>query len=229
MHLDLLAEFNAERAARRATALVTDIVTGAQWLIRDADIATDPLISTFIAAGKSGVVSAAGRTLFLTVAVPPPRLLVTGAVHISQVLAPMARLLGYDVTIIDPRTAFGSPERFPDVELVTEWPDVALPQLGIDRRTAVIALTHDPKIDDPCLHAALRSASYYVGALGSRRTHAKRVSRLKAAGFDETEIGRIHAPIGLDIGAASTAEIALAILAEVTTALRKPAEAGVEL
>lgn len=226
MRLNLLTEYNTERVARRATALVTDIATGEQWLLRYADVAADPLISAFMTAGKSGTITVAGRTLFLTVAMPPPRLLITGAVHISQVLAPMAQLMGYDITIIDPRTAFGTPERFPDVNLITEWPDVALPQLSIDRRTAVIALTHDPKIDDPCLHAALRSESYYIGALGSQRTHARRVDRLKAAGFDETEISRIHAPIGLDIGAVSTAEIALAILAEVTAALHKLVPAG---
>jgi xanthine dehydrogenase accessory factor len=226
MRLSLLAAFNAERAARRPAVLVTDIATGEQRLVKGADIAADPLaplLSEALAARRSRLVEVAGKPAFLNLAVAPPRLLITGAVHVSQALVPMARLLDYDVTLIDPRTAFATPERFPDVALIPEWPDVALPRLGLDRDTAVIALAHDPRIDDPCLIAALRSEAFYVGALGSKTTHARRVARLKAAGFDDAAIARIHAPIGLDIGARSPAEIALAILAEVTRALRQPA------
>jgi xanthine dehydrogenase accessory factor len=148
-------------------------------------------------------------------------MVVIGAVHISQALAPMARQLDLDVTIIDPRTAFATPERFPNVPVLVEWPDAALPRLGLDRYTALLALTHDPKIDDPALTAALRAECFYIGALGSKKTHARRVERLMQAGFAETDLARIHAPIGLDIGAVSPAEIAVSILAEVVASLRK--------
>jgi xanthine dehydrogenase accessory factor len=164
--------------------------------------------------------------VFLTVHVPPPRLVVTGAVHISQALAPMARLAGYDVTIIDPRTAFASLERFPDVRVIAQWPDEALPPLNIDHYTAFVALTHDPKIDDPALIHALNSDCFYIGALGSKKTHARRVARLKEQGVADTAIARIHAPIGLAIGAVSPPEIAVAILAQITAVLRRPETAS---
>ncbi len=151
---------------------------------------------------------------------PPPRLVVTGAVHISQALAPVARLIGYDVTVVDPRTAFASPERFPDVKLIPQWPDEALPPLGVDRYTAFAALTHDPKIDDPALLHALSRDCFYIGALGSKKTHARRLERLKAQGVTEAALSRIHAPIGLAIGAVSPPEIAVAIMAEITASLR---------
>jgi xanthine dehydrogenase accessory factor len=151
--------------------------------------------------------------------VPAPQLVITGAVHISQALAPIGKLLGYDVTIVDPRTAFASPERFPDVEVIAEWPDEALPRLNVDRYTAFVALTHDPKIDDPALRHALSRDCFYIGALGSRKTHARRVERLKAQGLSEVDIARIHAPIGLGIGAVSPAEIAVAIMAQITERL----------
>jgi xanthine dehydrogenase accessory factor len=167
-----------------------------------------------------------GARVFLTVHVPPPRLVITGAVHISQALAPMARLLGHDVTIVDPRTAFASVERFPEVKVIAEWPDVALPPLGIDRYTAFVALTHDPKIDDPALLHALARDCFYIGALGSKKTHARRVERLKQQGMTDADIARIHSPIGLAIGAVSPAEIAVAIMAEITARLRQPAEPG---
>jgi xanthine dehydrogenase accessory factor len=162
--------------------------------------------------------------VFLTVHVPPAQLVITGAVHISQTLAPMAHLLGYDVTIVDPRTAFASIERFPDVKVIAEWPDVALPPLGIDRYTAFVALTHDPKIDDPALTYALARDCFYIGALGSKKTHARRVERLKAQGLSDGALARIHAPIGLEIGAVSPAEIAVAIMGEITAELRQSAE-----
>ena len=151
--------------------------------------------------------------------VPPPQLVVTGAVHISQALAPIARLLGYHVTIVDPRTAFASSERFPDVTVIAQWPDEALPALGIDRYTAFVALTHDPKIDDPALRHALARDCFYIGALGSKKTHGRRIERLKGDGMTETALARIHAPIGLDIGAVSPAEIAVAIMGEITARL----------
>jgi xanthine dehydrogenase accessory factor len=163
--------------------------------------------------------------VFLTVHVPANKMVISGAVHISQALAPIARLLGYDVTIVDPRTAFASIERFPDVKVIAEWPDKALPPLNIDRYTAFVALTHDPKIDDPALMHALSRNCFYIGALGSKKTHARRVERLKAQGLTDADIARIHAPIGLEIGAVTPAEIAVAIMAEITATLRK-AEAG---
>jgi xanthine dehydrogenase accessory factor len=151
---------------------------------------------------------------------------VTGAVHISQALAPIAKLLGYDVTIVDPRTAFASQERFPDVKVIAEWPDVALPPLAVDRYTAFVALTHDPKIDDPALTHALKRDCFSIGALGSKKTHARRVERLKGEGLTDADLARIHAPIGLAIGAVSPAEIAVSIMGEITARLRLSSEKG---
>ncbi|WP_375453800.1 XdhC family protein [uncultured Methylobacterium sp.] len=227
-----LVDLNAERRARRAAILVTDIADGTQRLVRDAEIAADPLaepLGRHLAAGRSGLIEAEGRTLFLTVQVPPVRLVVIGAVHISQALVPMAAALDLAVTVIDPRTAFASPERFPDVALVPEWPDAALGGSvpALDRYCALAALTHDPKIDDPALIAALTAECFYIGALGSRKTHAARVERLRLAGFTQARIGEIRAPIGLAIGAVSPAEIALSVLAQVVAALRRaPREPG---
>ena len=227
MKLDILHALNVERAARRAAIIVTDIASGEQRVVPAAAIAADPLkdiLETHLRTGKSGMAKTPSGRVFLTVYVPPPKLVITGAVHISQALAPMARLLGYDVTIVDPRTAFASVERFPEVQVIAEWPDTALPPLGIDRYTAFVALTHDPKIDDPALTYALGSGCFYVGALGSRKTHARRVERLTAQGLSAADIARIHAPIGLPIGAVSPPEIAVAILGEITARLRQPAE-----
>jgi len=225
--LSILAELNAERAARRAAILVTDVGSGAQRLVKAKDIAADPLadiLGKHLRSSKSGMEETAQGRVFLTVHVPPPRLVITGAVHISQALAPIGKLLGYDVTIVDPRTAFATPERFPDVKVIAEWPDQALPPLGIDRYTAFVALTHDPKIDDPALTHALTRECFYIGALGSKKTHARRVARLQEQGIGDKDIARIHAPIGLAIGAVSPAEIATAIMAEITARLRLPHE-----
>jgi len=225
MDLAHLTALNAERAARRATVLVTDVASGAQRLVKAADIASDPLAQLLdkqLRMAKSAMVEVDGKQVFLTVQAPHPRVIVTGAVHISQAMAPMATLLDLDLVIIDPRSAFATPERFPDVKLIADWPDEALATLGLDAYTAFVALTHDPKIDDPGLEAALRSDCFYVGALGSRKTHGRRVERLAAAGFDGAATARIHAPIGLDIGAVSPAEIALAILGEIVATLRGP-------
>jgi xanthine dehydrogenase accessory factor len=228
MRLDLLTAMNAERAARRAAVLVTELEGGAQRLVRESEFARDALAGAILPqlrSGKSGTVEAPSGRYFLEVHLPPPRIVVTGAVHISQALVPMAKMLGYDVTIIDPRTAFATPERFSDVKLLAEWPSDALPKVGLDNWTAFVALTHDPKIDDPALEAALESGCFYVGALGSRKTHGRRVESLKKRGVSEEAIARIHAPIGLDIGAASPPEIALAILAQITLRLRRGPEA----
>jgi xanthine dehydrogenase accessory factor len=228
MRLDLLAALNEERARRRAAILVTEIESGRVRLVREAEIGKDPLaetLATQLRTGKSGLVEAEGARVFLELHLPPPRLVITGAVHVSQALAPMAKLLGYDVTIVDPRTAFATPARFPDVALVAEWPDTALKKLGLDHWTALVALTHDPKIDEPALAAALASRCFYVGALGSKKTHARRVESLRKRGVTEEALARIHAPIGLAIGASSPPEIALAILAEITLRLRRGPEA----
>ena len=227
MRLDILHALNAERAARRAAIVVTDVATGTQRFVAAADVAADPLrevLQAHLRSGKSGMEETAQGRVFLTVHVPSARLIVTGAVHISQALAPIAQLLGYDVTIVDPRTAFASPERFPDVKVIAEWPDVALPPLGVDRYTAFVALTHDPKIDDPALAHALSRDCFYIGALGSKKTHARRLERLEAGGIPEAALARIHAPIGLPIGAVSPPEIAVAIMAEITASLRLTAE-----
>ena len=227
MNLDILRQLNEERAARRAVVVVTNVENGSQRFVKAADAARDPLAALLqkrLRMGKSGMEESAEGRVFLTVHVPSPRLLITGAVHISQALAPIGKLLGYDVTIVDPRTAFASEERFPDVKVIAQWPDEALPPLNIDRYTAFVALTHDPKIDDPALTHALARDCFYIGAIGSKKTHARRLERLKQAGLSDAEIGRIHAPIGLPIGAVSPAEIAIAIMGEITQTLRMQAE-----
>lgn len=224
MDLAVLERLNAERGARRATILVTELSSGRQRVVTPSDMAADPLAERLAEAfrtGRSALVEAGDEKLFLTVQVPSPRLVISGAVHISQALAPMAKSAGFDVTIVDPRTAFATPERFPDVDLRAEWPDSALPALALDPFTAVAALTHDPKIDDSVLTEALEKGCFYVGALGSRRTHATRIERLAAAGVEREGLARLHAPIGLDIGAVSPAEIAVAILAQVIGVLRR--------
>ena len=224
MDLKILSTLNAERASRRAAIVVTNPDTNAQRLVKGEDVDRDPIADVLRArlrSGKSGMEETAEGRVFLTVYVPPPRLVAVGAVHISQALAPMAKMLGYDVTVVDPRTAFATPERFPDVPVIAEWPDVALPPLGIDRYTAFVALTHDPKIDDPALLHAFAKECFYIGALGSRKTHGRRLERLKGQGASDDNLARIHAPIGLNIGAISPPEIAVSIMAEITGALRQ--------
>lgn len=228
MKRDILAAMNAERAARRACILITHIESGMQEFVRAQDMAApherllpylQELQARFVN-GKSGVAAVEDHDYFFTVHVPPPRIIVIGAVHISQALEPMGKMIGFDTTIIDPRMAFATRERFPDMRLISEWPHEALPRIGLDRYTAFVALTHDPKIDDPGLTLALQSGCFYIGALGSRKTHGRRVERLKASGFSDAQIARIHAPIGLNIGAISPSEIALSILAEIVGAYR---------
>jgi xanthine dehydrogenase accessory factor len=224
MRPDLLSALNEARRERRAAVLVTSMADGAQRLVTPQTLAADPLheaIDNALRSGKSGLVEHEGASYFLTVQVPPVRLVVIGAVHISQALAPMAKLAGFDMTIIDPRTAFATPERFPDVPVIAEWPETVLPPMQIDRYTAIACLTHDPKIDDPALEEALRAECFYVGALGSRKTHAKRLERLTEKGFTADDFARIKAPIGLDIGAVTPSEIAVSVLGEIILALRK--------
>lgn len=229
MDLRLLSALNAERAARRAAILVTDMSGGGQRLVRhgddhDADPLGEELFRRF-RSGKSGMVETEAGTFFLTVDVPPPRLVLIGAVHISQALVPMAEIAGFDVTVIDPRTAFATEDRFPGGALIAEWPQDVLAHRPLDSYTAVAAVTHDPKIDDFPLQQALEANCFYVGALGSRKTHAKRVERLTASGLDPRKLDRLDAPIGLDIGAATPAEIAVAVLGSIIRALRKEPEA----
>jgi xanthine dehydrogenase accessory factor len=236
MKADILRRLVEARAAKRPAALVTDLGTGMQSLVLDDGVHGAfgmtgeelAIVRRHLALDRSAVVQIDERSWFVHVFNPPLRLVIVGAVHIAQALAPMAALTGYDVVIVDPRRAFATEARFPGVTLNGEWPDDGLRAIGIDRRTAVVTLTHDPKLDDPALHVALRSPAFYVGCLGSRRTHAGRVARLREAGFAETEIARIRAPVGLDIGAVSPAEIAVAIMAEITATLRATAEDGTE-
>jgi xanthine dehydrogenase accessory factor len=218
-----LKTLNAERRNRRAAILLTDLATGSGRLIREGDDVGGPLGDAARKAfrtGTSGALTLDGKAYFLNVTVPTPRLVVVGAVHISQALAPMAKIAGFDMEIIDPRTAFATQERFPDVPLFAEWPETVLGQRPLDAYSALAAVTHDPKIDDFALKAALDAGCFYVGALGSRKTHAARVARLREAGASDAQIGRIHAPIGLDIGAVSPQEIAVAVLAQVVQVFR---------
>ena len=212
--VELLEALVAARAARQPVALVADL-TGPFRALAGRDDYPDRFRSD-----RSGV-QEDGQT-FVAIHNPPLRMIVVGAVHIAQALLPMARACGYDPVLIDPRPAFGAAARFPGEGIVEDWPDAALAAAGLDARTAVVTLTHDAKLDDPAIRAALGSDVFYLGCLGSTRTHAKRVARLQEAGFDAAQIGRIHAPVGLDIGAKSPAEIAVSIMAQVTATLRKP-------
>ena len=219
------------RADKAATALVTDLESGAQTLVVDGqssgDIELGPALTRFVedalAADKGMTADLDGQRYFIQIFNPPPRLIIVGAVHIGQVFSAMAALAGYEVIVVDPRGAFATEARFPGVTLNREWPDDALESLDIDKRTAVVTLTHDPKLDDPALKVALTREPFYIGALGSRKTHAGRVERLSAAGITQKALERIHAPVGLNIGAVSPAEIAVSILGQMTETLhRKP-------
>lgn len=207
----MLSDLVQARSTREAVTYVVNMDTGHRELRRGA-------YPERMRMDRSGF-EEDGQT-FVAVHNPPLRLIVVGAVHIAQALVPMARIAGYDPVIIDPREAFASESRFPGETLMTDWPDEAVAQLGLDPRTALVLLTHDPKLDDPALQAALKANVFYIGALGSTRTHAKRVTRMQEAGFSDAEIAQIHGPIGLDIGAAGPSEIAVSILAEMTAVLR---------
>lgn len=229
MDLKTLRELNEARTARRAAILLTDLADGSARVIHEGDEVAGDLsaaVAKTFRSGVSGTVEADGGSWFLNAHLPPPRIVVIGAVHISQALAPMARLAGYDLEVIDPRTAFATPERFEGVSLFADWPETVLQERPLDAYCALAAVTHDPKIDDFALKAALDAGCFYVGALGSRKTHAKRVERLAALGASEAQIARIAAPIGLDIGAASPAEIAVAMLAQIIGAFRSRGLAG---
>lgn len=211
---DVLAELVEARANRQAVAVEADLEDGARRIVHDG-------YAERFRMDRSGFEE--DERVFVTIHNPPLRMLIVGAVHIAQALVPIARVAGYDPVLIDPRETFGSQERFPGETIVNEWPDEGVRAFGLDARTALVLLTHDPKLDDPALTEALRSDVFYIGALGSTRTHAKRVERLTEEGFAEAEIARIHGPVGLDIGAANPGEIAVSIMAEITQVLRRGA------
>jgi xanthine dehydrogenase accessory factor len=229
MKAAFLKQVLADRAAKVPVALITDLADGRQTIVHDdgapaGDVALNDEqlveVRKALRADESGTLDSAGGKLFAQVHNPPPRLLLVGAVHISQALAPMAAMTGYGVSVIDPRRAFATDERFPGIAMRGDWPDEAMADLKPDRRTAVVTLTHDPKLDDPALQAALRSPAFYIGALGSRKTHAARLERLAAAGFTPEQTARVHGPVGLSIGALSPAEIAISVLAQITAVRR---------
>jgi len=222
LNKETLAEINQARQSGRAIVRATNLANGEDRLI-DPATDTSPLGEAAAGAARadqSGPAIIEGQNWFLAVFNPPLDLAIIGAVHVAQPLAAMASLTGFGVRIIDPRTAFATPARFPGVRLTLEWADDAFGKEAFGARSAVVALTHDPKLDDPGLIAALKSNCFYVGALGSKKTHAGRLARLKSEGFSDAELARIHGPIGLDIGARSPAEIAVSILAEITQTLR---------
>ena len=230
MKAGLLRELVAAQADGRDVVLATRLSDGVQDLVDAAatssrlvpggDAAADGAVAGALRTGVPTTVETPGGAVFLRPYIRPPRLIIVGAVHIAQALVPMATIAGFQVTVLDPREGFATPERFPDAQLVIEWPDDVMGALAPDRRTGVVALTHDPRIDDPALIAALGSEAFYIGALGSRKTQGARRERLAEAGFSATSIGRVHGPVGLPIGARTPEEIAVAVLAQVIGALR---------
>jgi xanthine dehydrogenase accessory factor len=229
MKREILDRLIADRAAKRPVALVTRLESGDQWIAtpQGAPGLSPALVTAARHAlqdNESQTVEVEGGRYFIEVFNPPLRLILVGAVHIAQPLSRMAAVAGYDVTVVDPRSSFATDARFPGVKLLGEWPDDAMKQLAPDRRTAVVTLTHDPKLDDPALAVALRSDAFYIGSLGSRRTHATRLKRLSEMGFTEPELARIHGPVGLDIDAVSPAEIAVSILAQIVEILHRKEE-----
>ncbi|MBL8502310.1 MAG: methylmalonyl Co-A mutase-associated GTPase MeaB [Rhodocyclaceae bacterium] len=212
----------AERAAKRAATVVTRLADGTQALVAGDEVSGELALTEAqreevrrrLRSDKSGTLESSDGTLFARCYAQAPRMVIVGAVHITQALAPMAAMAGFEVVVIDPRRAFATAERLPGVTVTTEWPDEALARIGLDAQTAVVTLSHDPKLDDPALIAALQSPCFYIGALGSSRTHAKRVARLTEAGLADA-IPRIHAPVGLDLGGRSPSEIAVSVIAQV--------------
>jgi xanthine dehydrogenase accessory factor len=223
MRASVLRSLLDAQRRRQPVALITNLASGEQRLI-GAEESADDVLAAALAEGfrfdQSCVVDSEEGEFFVNIHNPPLKLVIIGAVHIAQALIPMAQVAGYNVVVIDPRGAFATTERFPEVELREAWPDEALKEVALDGRTALLALTHDPKIDDPALVVGLRSSCFYLGALGSKKTHAKRIQRLQASGFSAEEQKRIHAPVGLAIGARGAPEIAIAIMAEITQVLR---------
>ena len=233
MKAETLASLQDARATRRAVALATRLSDAAEALVyRDeakGDLAGDQAIVSAarraMDIGKSETVDIGVAKIFLNVYVPPPRLIIVGAVHIAQSLAPMATMLEFDVTVVDPRGAWATTQRFPGVKVIKDWADEAFQEMALDVSTAVVTLTHDPKLDDPALESALKSDAFYIGALGSRRTHAKRKERLSEVGITDEMFARIHGPVGLNIGAKSPAEIAVSILGQIIEVRARRVEA----
>lgn len=223
MKIETLAALQQARAKRNAVTLATRLSDAAEGLVyRDRGVgqlgADEAVVSAARRAmeiGRSETIEIGGQKIFLNVYVPPPRLIIVGAVHIAQTLAPMATMLEFDVTVVDPRGAWATSARFPGVKVIKEWADEAFQEMGLDVSTAVVTLTHDPKLDDPALESALKSDAFYIGALGSRKTHAKRKERLAEVGITDEMFARVHGPIGLNIGAKSPAEIAVSILGQI--------------
>ncbi len=217
------------RSKRRTVCVVTDLNRATQFVIGKGD-GQNPTpghlsilsnaIQSALESGRTEIVEENGQRFFLQPFRPMPRIVIIGAVHIAQNLAPMASMLGYEIEIIDPRKAFAEAERFRDIAIDPSWPDEALARNPLDERAALVTLTHDPKLDEPALAAALRSRCFYIGALGSKRTHAARLESLRQSGFDDASLARIHGPAGIDIGALSPSEIALSIMAEIILAQR---------
>ncbi|HYM32395.1 MAG TPA: XdhC family protein [Candidatus Cybelea sp.] len=231
MQPDILRQLLADRAAKISVALVTNLKSGAQSLLylygkkgtKDLPNNVAEAARAALIADKPTTIETAEGPVFINVFNPPLRLVAVGAVHITQALGPMAVLAGYEVVVIDPRRSFATEDRFPGMSLSHAWPDEAMAELKPDLRTAIVTLTHDPKLDDPALAAGLKSDAFYLGALGSKKTQAARLERLRRMGFGENELARIHGPVGLTIGAKSPAEIAVAIMAQVTQQLRQAA------
>lgn len=223
MKTETLAALQQARTERTAVTLATRLSDAAETMIYldrvDGAMAGDAtLVSAArraLAIGRSETIDLGGQKIFLNVYVPPPRLIIVGAVHIAQSLAPMATMLDFDVTVVDPRGAWATSARFPGVKVIQDWADEAFQAMGLDVSTAVVTLTHDPKLDDPALKAALKSDAFYIGALGSRKTHAKRKERLSEVGITDDMFARVHGPVGLNIGAKSPAEIAVSILGQI--------------
>lgn len=233
MKTETIAALQQARTERTAVTLATRLSDAAETLIyldrADGAMAGDPtLVSAAhraMAIGRSETIDFSGQKIFLNVYVPPPRLIIVGAVHIAQTLAPMAAMLDFDVTVVDPRGAWATSARFPGVKVIQDWADEAFQAMGLDVSTAVVTLTHDPKLDDPALEAALKSDVFYIGALGSRKTHAKRKERLAEVGITDEMFARVHGPVGLNIGAKSPAEIAVSILGQIVEVRARRLEA----
>ncbi len=222
MKRDYLEQVLAAKDKKRPIAVATRLADGAQSLCDGTSCTGEVTLGAeqlaearaLIIAGRSAALASSNGEIFLRSYAPPPKMVIVGAVHIAQFLAPMAALAGFEVLVVDPRRAFATEARFPGVTLVPEWPGPALAKVGLDEHTALVTLTHDPKLDDPALQAALKSQVFYIGALGSKRTHAKRIERLREHGLAELA-PRIHAPVGLDLGGRAAAEIAVSVLAQV--------------
>ncbi len=233
MKTETIAALQQARTKRTAVTLATRLSDAAETLIyldrADGSMADDATLLSAarraMAIGRSETIDFGGQKIFLNVYVPPPRLVIVGAVHIAQTLAPMATMLDFDVTVVDPRGAWATSARFPGVKVIQDWADEAFQAMGLDVSTAVVTLTHDPKLDDPALEAALKSDVFYIGALGSRKTHAKRKERLAEAGITDEMFARIHGPVGLNIGAKSPAEIAVSILGQIVEVRARRLEA----